>query len=57
MSKSKHTRSKFDDYEDHDDWRPNRDEHRRKVAKKRIDSALRTKNIDRLREMDDELYD
>ena len=58
MSKSKHTRTKFEEYEDeHDDWRTNRDEHRRKVASKRINAALRTKNIDQLRELDDELYD
>lgn len=58
MSKSKRNRAKFDDYEDdYDDWRTNRDEHRRKVANKRITAALRTKNIDQLRELDDELYD
>jgi hypothetical protein len=58
MSKSKHTRSKFEKYdEEQDDWRTNRDEHRRKVSNKRINAALKTKNIDQLRELDDELYD
>lgn len=58
MSKSKHTRSKFEKYDDdEEDWRTNRDEHRRKVNAKRMNAALRTKNIDQLRELDDELFD
>lgn len=58
MSKSKHTRSKFEKFdEEQDDWRTNRDEHRRKVSAKRINTAIRTKNIDQLRDLDDELYD
>ena len=56
MSKSKHTKrihERFDE-EDQDNWNTNRDEHRRKLASKRLDRALKTKNLDDLMELDDE---
>ena len=60
MSKSKHTKSnyeRYDDYVEYDNWGSDPEERRRKNIQKRMKRALRTRNIDDLMELDEEEYD